>query len=388
MASDDLEAGYSSTTVRRRYWRRTDTPAAWWPWGLLPLLGLFLLFLWGALRTAPHIENDVQTQVTEALGAVGVAVDSVEADGQDVVIRASGGPADARYVRAVAEAAVCDTWLGKLDCPLNVELMLAQPAVAQAPEPVVEPVAEPEAPAARHHDFRFTTASRAVRLVGDVASTDERVRIVNVAKTYFEEIDDQLRVSGDAATDEEPLAADRALAVLARFDTGEADWTDGVLNARGRVPGSDDVAPARDQFYAKADHPTLGDITIQVAEVVNRCNESLAATLNESTIRFRTSSAQIDAGNDTLLQSLADLIDTCPGTLTIEGHTDSIGDDAMNMSLSQARADAVRSALTALGVPTGRLSTRGFGETQPVGDNGTRAGRAQNRRIVISIDDL
>ncbi|MEO1576903.1 MAG: hypothetical protein AAFU65_18300, partial [Pseudomonadota bacterium] len=198
MASDDLDAGYtSSTTVRRRYWRRTDSPAAWWPWGLLPLLGLFLLFLWGALRTAPHIENDVETQVSDALRSAGIEVSSVEADGQDVAIGIASSPVDAQYVQAVAEAAVCDTWRGKLDCPLNVSLTMTEPARTPPPpppEPEPEPViaAEP-----RFHDFVFTGANRAVRLQGEVASTDDRVRIVNAAKALFEQIDDQLRVTGD-----------------------------------------------------------------------------------------------------------------------------------------------------------------------------------------------
>lgn len=391
MASDDLDAGYtSSTTVHRRYWRRTDSPAAWWPWGLLPLLGLFLLFLWGALRTAPHIESDVEAQVTKALNDAGIEVSSVEADGQDVAVGIASSPVDAQYVRAVAQSAVCDTWRGQLDCPLNVSLSMTEPErVAPPPAPEPEPAPEPVVVAEpRFHDLVFTGANRAVRLQGEVASTDDRIRIVNVAKTLFEQIDDQLRVTGDMSTDQQPLAADRALAILARFEQGEATWRNGELNARGRVPGEADVSPTRDAFFAEANRPPLGDISIQVAEVVNRCNENLAATLNESTIRFRTSSAQIDAGNDTLLDSLAELIEACPGTLTIEGHTDSIGDDEMNLALSQARADAVRTALVALGVPSDRLNTRGFGETQPIGDNSTRAGRAQNRRIVISIDDL
>ncbi len=387
MDANQVGTEYSSSTTRRRYMRRSQSPGPWWPWGLLPLLGLFVLYLWGALRTAPYIQEDVKTQVIQSLRAAGVLVDEVLADGQDVVVRVGSAPVDARFVQAVAEAATCSTWRGQLDCPLNVRLDMAEP-VAAAPAPATPAAPAEPAPVGRHHDFMFTVSDRAVRLVGEVASTEQRVRIVNAAKARFEQIDDQLRVSGQTDIPSDALAADRALMVLERFDTGEVRWQSGELNARGRVPTEADVAPVRDVFYTRDAAPALGDVVVQVAETVDRCNNDLAAALNQSTIRFRTSSAQIDAGNDELLIALAELIEACPGTLTVEGHTDSIGDDAMNLALSQARADAVRTALVAMGVPQARLNTRGFGETQPVADNGTRAGRAQNRRIVISIDDL
>ena len=399
MPTDDNGSSYvSETTRKRRYYRRTERPAAWWPWGLLPLLGLFLLFLWGALRTAPHMQNDVETEVASALASVGVDVDRVTADGQNVTVRASRAPVDIAFVRAVAQATACETWVGELDCPLEVSVDVATTGPSQAEmEPEPAPPVSPEpvvaaTPAPRHHDFRFNVTGRAVRLTGEVASLDERMRIVNQAKASFEEVDDQLSVSSDTATGEEPLAADRALDVLAGFERGEARWLDGVLTARGRVPATADADAVRATFLAtfpaESAQPALGEIDIQVTQVVDRCNRNLAAALANSTIRFRSASAQIDAGNDALLVSLAELIEACPGTLTIEGHTDSIGDADMNEALSQARADAVREALVALGVPQDRLSARGYGESRPIGDNGTRAGRAQNRRIVIAIDDL
>ncbi len=65
----------------------------------------------------------------------------------------------------------------------------------------------------------------------------------------------------------------------------------------------------------------------------------------------------------------------------IGGHTDSDGDDAANMKLSQARADAVRTQLISMGIDAGRLTTKGYGETKPVADNATPEGKANNRRV-------
>src|SRR5690606_31785939 len=67
----------------------------------------------------------------------------------------------------------------------------------------------------------------------------------------------------------------------------------------------------------------------------------------------------------------------------IEGHTDSTGDDAANLSLSDRRARSVVSWLTSNGIDAGRLQAVGKGETEAVADNASEAGRQQNRRVVI-----
>jgi len=69
----------------------------------------------------------------------------------------------------------------------------------------------------------------------------------------------------------------------------------------------------------------------------------------------------------------------------IGGHTDSDGDDAGNLKLSQDRADAVKAKLVALGIDGSRLTAKGYGETKPIGDNKTFEGKAENRRVEFVI---
>ena len=72
--------------------------------------------------------------------------------------------------------------------------------------------------------------------------------------------------------------------------------------------------------------------------------------------------------------------------ITISGHTDWIGSDQYNQGLSERRAASVANYLVSQGVPAERIQSQGFGESQPVADNKTDEGRAQNRRVEIAID--
>jgi len=71
--------------------------------------------------------------------------------------------------------------------------------------------------------------------------------------------------------------------------------------------------------------------------------------------------------------------------LKINGHTDNVGDDAKNLDLSQRRADAVKKYLADNGVDTARMTSEGFGETVPVADNNTAAGKTKNRRVEFKV---
>jgi OOP family OmpA-OmpF porin len=71
--------------------------------------------------------------------------------------------------------------------------------------------------------------------------------------------------------------------------------------------------------------------------------------------------------------------------ILITGHPDAVGSAASNLKLSRRRAEAVKQALVKLGIAPARLTTRGLGESQPIADNRTAAGRARNRRVTLSL---
>jgi outer membrane protein OmpA-like peptidoglycan-associated protein len=71
--------------------------------------------------------------------------------------------------------------------------------------------------------------------------------------------------------------------------------------------------------------------------------------------------------------------------LELEGHTDNVGSDALNLKLSEQRAKAVRDFLTKEGVVADSISVRGLGKDSPVASNATAAGRQQNRRVEMVV---
>jgi len=365
----------SHSTHERRYWRRTDEAEGWWPWGLLPLLGLLLLFLYGALRTAPVIQAATESGVAAALGDSGFDVLELRGDGQIVNIVAAAPEAAEAAIRGTASLTNCDTWVGELRCPTEIKLTLRKTEAPALDEP-----------AARYHDFEFSRAANTVRLQGEVATTDVQAQLLSVAQNRFEVVVDDLIVSSDLATTGYEPASERALMLLENFDRGNVRWSQGVFSATGLVEAADEDI-SREIFQRDDGALSLGELDLQVIASVSGCNEEFASILGNTSIRFRTSSAVIDDRSQSLLADLAAVASKCPGQLVIEGHTDDRGGDDANQRLSLSRAEAVSSAFATLGIASDRLTSVGYGETRPVASNATEEGRAENRRIAIRIAD-
>ncbi|HEX2061486.1 MAG TPA: OmpA family protein [Thermoanaerobaculia bacterium] len=101
---------------------------------------------------------------------------------------------------------------------------------------------------------------------------------------------------------------------------------------------------------------------------------------------FDTGSAVLKAGARNTLTKIAEQLRINEDArIAIEGHTDSVGGESMNMMLSEQRANAVRDFLVNRGVPAARITTTGMGESAPIAPNTNPAGRQQNRRVELII---
>lgn len=106
-------------------------------------------------------------------------------------------------------------------------------------------------------------------------------------------------------------------------------------------------------------------------------------------IQFETGKAIIKPVSFPILNSIAKVVvDNPTYKLTVEGHTDNVGDDSMNLILSKDRADAVVKYLLGKGADPLRVSGVGMGETTPVDSNDTPAGKTRNRRVELKVEFL
>lgn len=118
---------------------------------------------------------------------------------------------------------------------------------------------------------------------------------------------------------------------------------------------------------------------------VTRAGEGIIVNFS-SGILFDTDKADVKAAAQDNLQKFATSLQNNPETnILIVGHTDNTGSDAHNMDLSIRRAEAVKAVIMADKINGSRLTVQGKGETEPIGDNNTVDGRAQNRRVEIVI---
>ena len=118
---------------------------------------------------------------------------------------------------------------------------------------------------------------------------------------------------------------------------------------------------------------------------VTRVGEGIKITF-DSGLLFGVDESSLSPASKTNLDDLAKTLNKYPDTeILIEGHTDSSGPDDHNMTLSKQRAQSVSGYLISNGVLASRINTVGYGETQPIADNSTAAGMAQNRRVEVAI---
>jgi outer membrane protein OmpA-like peptidoglycan-associated protein len=114
--------------------------------------------------------------------------------------------------------------------------------------------------------------------------------------------------------------------------------------------------------------------------------EAALRTIRLDYVQFETGSNTLTADSKYQLSDLAEILNKYPQiTIEVGGHTDNTGDATQNKTLSQQRADIVKTYLVDQGIGAGRLSSVGYGSSKPVDTNDTDAGRQKNRRTEFRI---
>jgi outer membrane protein OmpA-like peptidoglycan-associated protein len=140
------------------------------------------------------------------------------------------------------------------------------------------------------------------------------------------------------------------------------------------VADEDDKCPTRAGLASNQGCP---EIAKEVIEKVN------VAAKN---VFFATGSYKLLAKSYKSLNEVADLMKSDESLmLDVDGHSDDLGSDDVNQKLSESRAAAVRDYIKSRGIADSRIVSTGYGETKPIADNKTAAGRAQNRRTEMTV---
>lgn len=234
------------------------------------------------------------------------------------------------------------------------------------------------------HDGELTENGR-----GDAAAWRKDLATIGSYLPEFETVELSLK-DGRAAIDGETHAKSDAEQVIDKLaDALDRRWQPElviVTTDRTYADGTRRTNPlsGTEEEYRRGFW--LAVTTIEAGLDACRAQTSLILATNK--ITFLVGEARLDARARRIINDLSSVAIGCldgSGDLRLEigGHTDSKGADDMNLKLSQARAEAVLASLIARGVSAEALAARGYGETQPIGDNATAEGRSANRRITF-----
>lgn len=219
----------------------------------------------------------------------------------------------------------------------------------------------------------------------DIASAQAHSHLLEDQRKALSEDRDRARL--DARTQEANSARSdaksaRSDAALARNDATQARTATATALGAAAVARSDADAARADADQARDE---TDDLQRLLAELNARPSErGMVVALGD--VMFESGRSALRSGSAKNLAKLAAYLTANQDrSVWIEGHTDSVGSEASNQTLSQHRADSVRNYLIGQGANAGRLAASGKGEGSPIGDNATVAGREQNRRVEVII---
>lgn len=374
----------TSTRTVRRVRRTASDRLPFIPFGLVPLLGLLLLTLFGLLIfSRGWVQQTTERTAQTALSEIGANWATPKVSGQWVVLEGHP-PSQIEATRALdaVRVAKASTLLGSAVPATRVTERFTWPDATSSPAGT-----EPDATAAATNlEWNFKLADRILRLEGDVPDELTRRHIVQDARLIrgITRVDDLLVVKDAPAAEGYLDIALRGVSTVGKCDSGTATFTDNRFSLLCELPEAG-AAAVRAEASAPLPFGQMGAIEILANEAVASCEQTLSTLLASTKIEFGTSSALIDLGSAALLDQIAEAANNCPGSLRIEGHTDNTGRTTYNEALSRRRAEAVRAALVERGLPQSRLVAQGFGSRNPIADNDTDTGKARNRRIEIRV---
>ncbi|MDP9050900.1 MAG: OmpA family protein [Acidobacteriota bacterium] len=253
----------------------------------------------------------------------------------------------------------------------------------------------------KHRDVKMeiTNAREAVQRAEDARITTLRKQ---AAERELAEIDAKNKAQQEAAQSQQQAAqsqieaqraqlqaqqsqlqAEQAQAAKAAADAARAQAEAEAAEARAKAAEANKSAQSAEAVREK--------LRQQLNSVLQTSETARGLIVNMSDVLFDTGKYTLKPTTQISLAKVAGILQAYPGLkVQVEGFTDSVGSDELNQKLSENRAGAVKDFLISQGVSSGNITSQGFGKNNPVADNGTSSGRAQNRRVnmVVSGDAI
>ncbi|MDZ4836621.1 MAG: OmpA family protein [Candidatus Melainabacteria bacterium] len=298
---------------------------------------------------------------------------------------------EARNAVQIAKARGAEKYAARILQEAEASLLLAENALSQRAR-------KDQILTAARQSVQFAEDARAVTAQQQLAERIEKEKEAAAAKAKAEA---EARAAEDARRQEELTEAKEAQmrAEAAAKAAEQKAESDAAAAKAAQEAAEQQAAAAAEQaiLKAKADAAAEAAAQAQAATVALRAlllkqlNEVLHTTdtprglvVKMADVLFETGKYALSKDAQLKLAKLSGIIGAHPGLiLAIEGYTDTTGTAARNMTLSQQRADSVRSFLITEGLSPSIISAKGLGQANPIADNGTAAGRQANRRVEI-----
>ncbi len=380
-------------------------------WWLLTLIGLPLLYYSMLSAKWDTIEKDIQSRTIQELSTSGENWSDVKIEGRDILLTGTTGSETQRdnaikIVKGVKGVRIVDSNIDIValkelallasydhkDGKLVLEGVLSsQDKVDEILKKLADSIGLDNIVNKLTVSDKYADEGGTIVLSGLVLSDDEKSNILSAVKAGSDTLDLQLTNNLEidtaalkAISDAKKLAAEKAEAEKAEAEKAEAEKLAAEKLATEKAKAEADKAEAE-----KIEAEKVAKMTTAKANI-NACQTKLNSAMTNKTILFETNKANIKDSSFSLLKTMAAVIIECSSKLPnarilVGGHTDSKGSDTYNLKLSQRRADAVKKYLIGIGVSASIISSKGYGESQPVSSNDTEEGRSQNRRITFSI---
>lgn len=337
----------------------------WWP---LVFIGIPILFMLPLLAAKwRFIEADVASNVSNDLQSSNANWANVETLNRGRHVLITGSPRTQDAIDQVQQIALSSYGVDKVTLSANV---VAPPQFAE---------------------LSVLLKENKIQLDGVVSSQDELNSILGKAQSAFgaANVDSRLTVGNNTAQLPNSQGLFTMLANDAKSSDGiQINIKQNVLNIDGDVKSEQIKRVIENELNQRYQGQVNSDLRVSAPPPIKRdiCQDLFNKLLNNNQINFETGKSIITPDSFDLLGSIKSTAERCPdANFEIAGHTDSSGKLASNMSLSQARADAVLEHLVNLGLNDSQFSSTGYGPNQPIADNSNEKGRAQNRRIEFKL---